>query len=66
MPRKLKTDEQALRVSWRIIKDWVQSQMAIVESEIAELPEIFLPYVVMDDGDTLFNKFKSNQLQLGE
>jgi len=33
VPRSKCTDEQALRVSWRIIKDWVKAQMAIVECQ---------------------------------
>jgi len=31
VPRKLKCREQAARVAWRIIKDWVEAQLAIVE-----------------------------------
>lgn len=43
--RKLRTREQAGRVSWRIIKDWVEAQLAIVEAGQAEMAEVFLPYV---------------------
>lgn len=60
IPRNLKTDEQALRVSWRIIKDWVESQMALIEAELAELPEIFLPYAVTKSGATLFQHIKGD------
>ena len=44
VPRKLKSREQASRVAWRIIKDWIEAQLAIVEAEQAEMVEVFLPY----------------------
>lgn len=54
-------EEQALRVGWRIIKDWVEAQMAIVESELADLAEVFLPYAVTKSGETLYQQIKGNQ-----
>jgi len=42
VPRSFRTPEQALRVSWRIVKDWVEAQMAIVETKMgffAQSPE---------------------------
>jgi hypothetical protein len=53
---KFKTIEQALRVSWRIIKDWVDCQMAIIEAKIASMTEVFLPYLILESGQTLFNE----------
>ena len=65
VPRKLCTKEQALRVSWRIIKDWVVAQMSIIEAELASMPEVFLAYAVTKDGDTFFKKLeKSNFKQI--
>jgi hypothetical protein len=40
-----KIKEQALRTAWKIISDWVDSQMALVELQQAELAEIFMPYM---------------------
>lgn len=43
--QKVKCDrEQAERVAWRIIKDWLEAQMAILESEMVSMDEIFMPY----------------------
>jgi hypothetical protein len=56
VPRKLVTDEQALKVSWRIIKDWVEAQMALVEAELAEMAEVFLPYAITKNGNTLYKE----------
>lgn len=58
---RFKTDEQAIRVSWRILKNWVEAQMAIIEAELAELPEVFLPYVVRDDGQTLYKAIQNDR-----
>lgn len=64
--QKVKCDrEQAERVAWRIVKDWVEAQMAILESEMVQVDEIFLPYMVNNDGKTLFEAYRSNQLRLG-
>jgi hypothetical protein len=63
--RAFKTEDQARRVSWRIIKDWVEAQMAIIQAGAAELAEVFLPYAVRPQtGQTLFEEFKGG-LMLG-
>lgn len=61
VPRRLQNEEQAARVSWRIIKVWVEAQLAIVEAEQAELTEVFLPYLQDPaTGDTMYHKLKSD------
>jgi len=50
------TQEQALRGAWRIIQAWVEAQMAIVETEMVKIEQVFLPYAVMKDGKTLSEK----------
>lgn len=67
LSQKIKCDrEQAERVAWRILKDWVEAQMAILESQMVEMDEIFLPYMVAKDGSTTYELYKKNQLLLGE
>ena len=64
--QKVKCDrDQAERVAWRIVKDWVASQMAILESEMVQMDEIFLPYMLNDKGQTLFQCYRQNQLSIG-
>lgn len=61
------TTEQALRVGWRILKDWVAAQMAIIEAEAATLPQVFLPYAVTNNGKTVYETVaerKNDLLQL--
>lgn len=64
--QKVKCDrDQAERVAWRIVKDWVAAQMAILESEMVQMDEIFLPYMLNDKGQTLFQCYRKNQLSIG-
>lgn len=60
VPKRLRTKEQAQRVAWRIVKDWTIAQMAIVEAQIANIEEVFLPYAITKNGNTLYNEIKSN------
>lgn len=64
--QKVKCDyEQAERVAWRIVKDWVEAQMAILESEMVTMDEIFLPYMIADvGGNTMYQLFTSKALQI--
>jgi hypothetical protein len=54
------------RVAWRNIRDWVLAQMALYETQIIELPQIFLPFAVGSDGKTLYEKVESSQFLLGD
>lgn len=54
VPKSLCNEDQALRVGWRIIKDWIEAQMAIIEADLASMTEVFLPYAVTKEGKTLF------------
>ena len=64
--QKVKCDQdQAERVAWRIVKDWVEAQMAILESEMVQIDEIFLPYMLNGKGKTVFEAYRENQLLLG-
>jgi len=54
----MKTRDQAANVAWRILKDWVEAQMALIDAELAELPEVFLPYTITRGGETLYQYIK--------
>ena len=56
--------EQARRTAWRIVKDWVDSQMAIIDAGQAKAAEVFFPYILQPTGETLFQKFEAQQLKL--
>lgn len=57
--------EQARNVSWRIIKDWLDAQMAIIDAGQAKATEVFLSYLLQPSGETIYQKFENQQLKLG-
>lgn len=60
------TYKQAEKVAWRIIKDWVEVQMAILESQMVQFDEIFLPYMLNSKGQTFFQVYQQKQLTARE
>ncbi len=62
--KRYRNEEHALNVSWRIIKDWVEVQMALVEVRLAEVAEVFLPYAIGKSGKTLFQEIKGGAMQM--
>ena len=65
MPKRYLTQAQAVRVAWRILKDWVAAQMAILETEMVKMEQIFLPYVITENGKTLYEVMVDRHFQLG-
>jgi hypothetical protein len=64
--RKNRYREQAERTAWRIVKDWIDAQMALVETKMITAPQVFLPYAIIRDGKTLSETVAQNpQLLLG-
>jgi hypothetical protein len=55
--RDPKSKQQARRTAWRIVKNWIEAQMAIVEAEQAQIAEVFLPYQIDSNGQTMFQRF---------
>ena len=56
--------EQAYRVAWRNILDWVQAQMALLEIGMAKMEEVFLPYMQDRQGLTFFERMKQRGFML--
>ena len=53
-------DNQPGRTAWKIIKDWVEAQLALVEVNMVTVPQVFLPYTIMKNGQTLAEHVASN------
>ncbi|MBA7531734.1 hypothetical protein ES705_23955 [subsurface metagenome] len=65
VPKRYINHAQAVRVAWRIVKDWVAAQMAILETEMVRMEQIFLPYVITGTGKTLYEAMIDRHFQLG-
>lgn len=63
---RYKTPEQAKRIAWRIVKDWVEAQLAIIETQMVKPEQVFLPYAITQTGETLYESVISSGRLLGE
>lgn len=61
IPAKLRTPEQALRVAWRILGDWVKAQLAIIETGMVEAQEVMLPWMILEDNQTVYDSFREQR-----
>jgi len=64
-PPKTKEDktrirDQANRTAWKIMSDWVDIQLSLIEVDQVEASEVFLPYIF--DGESTYYEYlkKSN------
>jgi hypothetical protein len=64
------TDEiarQAKRIAWRQILRWVEAQMALVETDMVKIQEVFMPYIQVNlQGQTLYEKLEQKGLTMLE
>jgi hypothetical protein len=68
-PDEEKIAKQCYDVAWRQLLRWVEAQMAMIDSGMVEPSEVFMPYALAPNGQTLFQHFKANglkQLAAGE
>ena len=62
VPRGKKTEEHAKCVTWRILKDWIEAQVAILTTRMVQLDQVFLPYAVAPNGKTFYEHVKASNL----
>lgn len=51
--------DQAERTAWKIVQDWVEVQMSMIQMKQAEYVEVFLPYV-WDGRSTVYQRLKDS------
>lgn len=56
-------EEQASRTAWKIIQDWVEIQLSLIEMGQAEALQVFLPYV-WDGNKTFFDAIKNGGFKM--
>lgn len=61
-----KQKEQAYRTAWANIRDWVEAQMALIETEMVKIEQVFLPYMVDNQGQTYFEHLEKKQFLLSD
>ena len=65
VPRS-KNEDYVYRVAWRNIRDWVMAQLALYETEIVEMSQVFLPFATDAKGQTLYEKMVEGKFLLGD
>ena len=63
VPRRSKTQAQARRVAWRILKDWVEAQLALYQIGQAEMAQVFMPYAINSEGRTAYQMFRESHVR---
>lgn len=57
-----RTPEHAERVAWRVARDWIDAQLAIIEARMVTIEQVMLPYLVArDDGATLWQVYRERE-----
>lgn len=61
--QRLRSREQAARVAWRIIKDWLEAQLALVAAGMADIQQVLLPYMQDDNGQTVYEALQEKHFE---
>jgi hypothetical protein len=46
--------EHATKVAWRILKDWTEAQLALLQTGMVTIEQAFLPYAQNANGQTVY------------
>ncbi len=65
IPARYAKEEHAYRVAWRNIFHWISAQLALLETEMVKMEEIFLPYVITQGGQTIYQVMVEKHFLLG-
>lgn len=60
VPPRYRNRPQAERISWRILKDWIEAQLALIEAGLSSLDTVMLPYMVTATGRTLAVEYRES------
>ena len=59
-----KDNMQPYRTGWKNIHDWIDAQLALLDTEMVKLEEVFLPYIIINNGKTCFEILENRSFQL--
>jgi len=54
--------EQAARTAWKLMLDWIEVQLSLIEMEQVEALQVFLPYI-WDGQKTFYQALKENNFK---
>lgn len=53
--------QHAANVAWRVVKDWLEANLALIAAEMVSLDEVMLPYLHVDDDRTLYQVYRERE-----
>jgi hypothetical protein len=65
-PYKRSIESQARRIAWRQILRWIEAQLALVDTEMVQIQEVFMPYLQINTGQTLYEKLEETKFKMIE
>lgn len=60
----LATRARAADIAWRVVKDWLEATLALIAHGMADLTEVMLPYINVDEGKTLWQAYQERESAL--
>jgi hypothetical protein len=54
---RMLTIGHARNVAWRVVRDWLEAQLALIAAQMATLDQVMLPYLEVGPGETLFDRY---------
>jgi hypothetical protein len=67
---QLVSREHAAEVAWRVVKDWLEANLALIAAQMATIDEVMLPYLIVGDDDrTLWEAYREREqaaIEMGE
>lgn len=62
VPRRFANDSNHARnVAWRILRHWIEAQMALIEIGMVRVEQVFLPYAQNSTGATFYEAMRENR-----
>lgn len=59
------TIEQAEKVAWRLVRDWLRAQLALIDAGSVSLDEVFFPWMIAGERGTMHEIYVSQQKAIG-
>lgn len=61
---RMLTAAHARNVAWRVVRDWLEAQLALIAAQMATLDQVMLPYLEVAPGESLFDRYLAAQGKL--
>jgi hypothetical protein len=53
--------EHATRVAWRVCKDWLEANLALIAAQMATIDTVMLPFLHVDGDRTLWQAYRDRE-----